>query len=109
VAGNSSTVLIPIPPGTSFVFVNGTVGPDRGEAIVKWNPQPPYFPTEGWYFNATCAWSAPAVLYAKYLNPDVVYNLTIQTMSNELHNVTDIGLHMLTYYSAWPKECVHRW
>ncbi|CAK9784697.1 unnamed protein product [Cutaneotrichosporon oleaginosum] len=104
VAGNSSTVTIPVPPGTTYLLLNGTVGPDRGDALVKWNPHPPDFPSEGWYFIATCGWSAPALLYAKYLDPDVVYNLTIQTLSSELYNVTNIGLHMLTYYSAWASE-----
>ncbi|GMK57431.1 hypothetical protein CspeluHIS016_0402650 [Cutaneotrichosporon spelunceum] len=104
VAGNSSTITIPIPVGTTFVFINGTIGPDRGQALVKWQPLPPHFPTEGWYFNATCGWSAPALLYAKYLDPDEVYNLTIQTLSSELHNVTDIGLHTVTYYSALANE-----
>ncbi|BEI80774.1 hypothetical protein CcaverHIS002_0113030 [Cutaneotrichosporon cavernicola] len=104
VAGNSSTITVPIPRGTTFVFINGTLGPDRGQALVKWNPPPPFFPSEGWYFSATCAWSAPAMLYAKYLDPDKEYNLTIQTLSSELHNITAIGLHMLAYYSASANE-----
>ncbi|BEJ17668.1 hypothetical protein CspHIS471_0610690 [Cutaneotrichosporon sp. HIS471] len=104
VAGNSSTITIPIPRGTTFVFINGTIGPDRGQALVKWNVPPPFFPSEGWYFSATCGWSAPAMLYAKYLDPDQEYNLTIQTLSSELHNITNIGLHMLAYYSASANE-----
>lgn len=100
VAGGAATITVPIPLGTAFVLLNGTVGPDRGEALINWNPLPPNFPDWGWSFNSSCPSAAPAVLYTKQLNPDVKYNLTIQALSSELYNITDIGLHMLTYYSA---------
>lgn len=106
VAGNTATITVPIPPGTAFVLLNGTVGPDRGEVFVNWSPIPPNFQDWGWSFNASCPSAAPAILYSKQLDPDVQYNLTIETLSAELHNVTEIGLHMLTYYSASTKECV---
>lgn len=106
VAGDAARVTIPVPPGTAFLLLNGTVGSDRGEALITWKPAPPNFPLKGWSFNMSSLWNAPALLYATQLDPDVVYNVTIEALSNEMYNVTDIGLHTLTYYSGWSQEWV---
>lgn len=94
---NLAMVQVPIPANTSFVVVNGTMGPSYGQFGVVWEPVPAIGKSPASYWPYT-HWDVPnALLYFQPLNPTVQYNMTIGVVATEHQGV---GLTSMTFYSG---------
>lgn len=98
--GSEPAVDIPIPDGTSFIVINGTVGPQRTALRTEITPAPPNWDNStARSANASNVWSADTVLYIQELDPNVRYIVKLQAY--DLGSMTPtIGLHSITYYSG---------
>ncbi|BEI96343.1 hypothetical protein CcaverHIS631_0112920 [Cutaneotrichosporon cavernicola] len=85
-----ATVHVPVPAGSSFVVVRGTVGPKRGELVVEWDP-----PIANKRIDVTAKWSADTTLYLRRLDAETD---TPHTLSLRADGI--VGLHSVTFYTA---------
>lgn len=91
-----AAVTIDVPSNTSFILINGTVGPDRGFPTYRWDPKPPGAQYSEWKGgNADRPWVSGQPLYAQRLDPDVNYTLAV-TQSP----LGSVYLDTVTFYSA---------
>ncbi|KAL1412105.1 hypothetical protein Q8F55_003104 [Vanrija albida] len=96
------SVEIHVPANTSFMMVNGTIGPDLGglDATLKTGPG-------GWNstivrsgpsrVNLSSPYVAPAMIWYTALDPALRYNLTLAPYN--IRN-SSISLHSVTFYSG---------
>lgn len=91
-----AAVHVPVPAGSSFVMISGSVGPDRGAMALEWEPP---INDGGERINTTSWWRVPATLYMSRLDPHVVYNLSLRMDGA-------VGLASVSFYSAWSMPSV---
>ncbi|GMK57435.1 hypothetical protein CspeluHIS016_0402690 [Cutaneotrichosporon spelunceum] len=92
----NANVTIHVPLRTSFVVLNGTVGPDRSGPSYHWTPVPPgWRPSDMQSGGARSPWVSGQLLHAQRLDPDVNYvlDVTQSTLGN-------VHLDTVTFYSA---------
>lgn len=95
-----------------MLIINGTMGPDHGQATVTTNPLPASYGQVGvgdtkYLYNPWVA--RDAVIYIATLDPAIEYDVSIQAEwskidsndTNATQSVGGIGLHSVTFYSAF--------
>lgn len=97
--GNNSrfaNVTMSIPAHTSYITINGTVGPGSFAPSCTWDPKPPgVMDAEIRGFNASSPWVSGQIQYVQRLDPDANYTL-------QLHGARRgyVKLHTTSFYSA---------
>ncbi|KAL1412104.1 hypothetical protein Q8F55_003103 [Vanrija albida] len=96
VSGSADAVLkTKLPPGTSFLVLNGTTGPDYDKLYLNLQPPPPLTPKSYTYLMTKDKWVSKSLLYFTPLDPTFNYTLTLAPGDN-----SSVSLHSLTLYSG---------
>lgn len=92
VGTRGAAVHLPVPDGSSFIVVCGSVGPNRGEMVVEWEPP---IRDGGERINTSSWRSVPTTtLYVRRLDPYLAHNLSLQMDGT-------VGLESVSFYNAW--------
>ncbi|KAL1407901.1 hypothetical protein Q8F55_007337 [Vanrija albida] len=90
-----STITIPVPPNTAFMYLKGTRFWQSGEMRFYWTPEPPYPPARTPLLNridTNSTWVYPgSIMYMETLDPSKVYSLKI-------HTLYQVALDSVTFY-----------
>ncbi|WOO80218.1 uncharacterized protein LOC62_03G003731 [Vanrija pseudolonga] len=105
--GNGSGLTFNVPANTSFIMLNGTVGPDQGVVHIVWTPPPPYQDVNYNLAVTNNAWQAPSVLYMGALDPAVSYSVAISADADGTAPVNKIGLASTSFWSAISASGAH--
>lgn len=93
-----------VPDNTSFLMLNGTMGPDLTVATISCDPQAVSDNTTaqgGSSVEVYNAWEvADSVLYMATLDPKRQYNISVNTDSLPVVGQPAIGLHSVTFFSG---------
>lgn len=89
-----------VPANTSFMMLNGSMGPDQGQISVQVSPLPPYsngdLPPPAVQHSRIP--QRDAVFYMTTLDPGVEYNVTIS--AGEFNGSSIAGIHSATFWSG---------
>jgi hypothetical protein len=97
-ANDLTMISVPIPRGTAFVTLNGTMGPDYWYNGVTWDPVPTLGknPTT---INCYTGWDVPnTLLMFQPLDPTVEYLMTVGVPYNPTK--MGLGLTSVTFYAG---------
>lgn len=97
---NGQYVQVKVPNNTSFVMMNGTVGPESGKYFVTCQPQVPFHQDD--HYTAYSQWTASDVLlwYAAF-DPAVQYTCAMQTPVRPANGSEGgVGVSSFTVFSA---------
>jgi hypothetical protein len=95
-----------VPANTSLIMINGTMGPTQYNAKVKLSPPAPdaYNNVNNtgvkWYETYHQWVACDAVIYVAALDPATDYNVTIVGNSSTEYDLSEIGLHSVTFWNA---------
>lgn len=105
--GNGSKLTFSVPANTSFIMMNGTVGPDQGNVHIVWTPTPPFQDVDYTLAVTNNAWQAPSVLYMGALDPAIAYSVDVSADTDATAPVNRIGLSSTSFWSAISASGVH--
>jgi len=104
---NNSEVTFQIPRNTSFMYINGTLGPTARRHAFTLNPGSPSGLISGGGGEPNMPWVVPyAIVYMVLLDPTVQYNISIKPVMFLAPGQRDdtpgdrITLHSATFFSA---------
>lgn len=90
-----------VPDNTSFLIINGTIGPAHYAISVTISPAPMSNPTLGPQPEVFNFWAGrDAVLHYAVLDPSKQYNVTIMGWGSDSLGLTDFGVHSVTFWSS---------
>lgn len=100
---NGTSLRVQVPTNTTFLVINGTVGPQFGVYDVRCEPQPPFF---GW--RSTSAYSmwaaAPVIIWYVPLDPAIQYACYVQSAKQNSEQSPDmlggVGVSSFTFFSS---------
>lgn len=96
---NGAVVSLSVPKNTSFIMVNGTIGPENGVVSVEVSPQPESLQTQA--FASYNPYESLAKIFMTPLDPTVLYSLSIRSdiagNNNSAFGTDKIGLYTATF------------
>lgn len=74
-----SSVGLAVPSNSTYLLLNGLVGPRYGAYNITLDPPPPVNSSSGHAFSTNRTWLSPDVFLLTPLNPNLHYTVTVST------------------------------